>query len=154
MAERGDALTGLRVVPARAGERAPCFEIRRRVFIEEQGVATSEELDGQDDACFHWLAFLGAEPVGTARLRASSEGWKAERVAVLPAARRHGVGEALMRALEAEAWRRGAAEVVLHAQTAVIPFYERLGYTAEGPVFDEAGIPHRLMRIPRSGRAS
>ena len=26
-----------------------------------------------------------------------------------------------------------------------ITFYERCGYTAEGEVFDEAGIPHREM---------
>jgi predicted GNAT family N-acyltransferase len=38
---------------------------------------------------------------------------------------------------------------LLHAQTSVVPFYERLGYTAEGPVFDEAGIPHRKMSRPR-----
>ena len=49
-------------------------------------------------------------PRGCAR---SAGGWKAERVAVLAEFRKHGVGAALMRALEAEAWRRGAARVLL-----------------------------------------
>ena len=37
---------------------------------------------------------------------------------------------------------------VLDAQVPVIPFYERLGFVAEGPVFDDAGIPHRRMTRP------
>jgi predicted GNAT family N-acyltransferase len=51
-----------------------------------------------------------------------------------------------MGALEAAARERGLAEVILHAQVPVIPFYERLGYAAEGEVFFEAEIPHRVMR--------
>jgi predicted GNAT family N-acyltransferase len=49
-----------------------------------------------------------------------------------------------MRALEDAARDRG--ELVLNAQTAVVPFYERLGYRCEEPEFIEAGIPHRAMR--------
>jgi predicted GNAT family N-acyltransferase len=26
-----------------------------------------------------------------------------------------------------------------------MPFYERLGFVAQGPIYDEAGIPHRNM---------
>ncbi len=40
----------------------------------------------------------------------------------------------------------GLDEVYLHAQTRVVGFYERFGFAAEGDEFDEAGIPHRLMR--------
>jgi predicted GNAT family N-acyltransferase len=54
-----------------------------------------------------------------------------------------------MRALEDEAWRRRAKWVRLHAQMPVVPFYERIGYVAEGPAFDEAGILHRKMSKPR-----
>ena len=42
----------------------------------------------------------------------------------------------------------GFAEVLLHAQQEVIPFYERLGYRGEGEIFEEAGIPHLAMRKP------
>ena len=139
----------IRVARAGAEDLARCLAIRRRVFVEEQRVAEADEDDGLDDACLHWLAWLGGEAVGTARLREVEGGWKAERVAVLADFRKHGVGVALMRALESESWRRGAHEVTLHAQMPVVSFYERLGYTAEGPVFDEAGILHRSMRKPR-----
>ena len=56
-----------------------------------------------------------------------------------------GIGAALMTALEAEALRRGFAEVRLGAQCAVIPFYERIGYVAIGPIFLDAAIEHREM---------
>ena len=131
---------------ASVAERGLCFGIRRRVFVHEQRVPLAEDQDGLDEDAVHFLASLDGEPVGTARLRVAGGTAKAQRVAVLPDLRRGGVGRALMAAVEAEAHRRGLAEVVLHAQVPVIPFYERLGYTAEGDVFFEAEIPHRRMR--------
>ena len=117
----------IRVARAGAEELECCLAIRHRVFVEEQRVAERDEQDGHDDACLHWLAWRGSEAVGTARLREVEGGWKAERVAVLAEFRKHGVGVALMRALEDEAWRRGAAELRLDAQMPVVSFYERLG---------------------------
>ena len=83
--------------------------------------------------------------VGTARLREVGGAAKAERVAVLEDARGRGVGRALMLALEAEADRMHATQVVLSAQEASIPFYSRLGYVPVGEPYDEAGIRHRRM---------
>ena len=71
---------------------------------------------------------------------------KAERVAVHATARNRGVGRLLMAALADRAREVGCDEVVLHAQLAALPFYEAVGYEAEGPVFEEAGIDHRKMR--------
>jgi predicted GNAT family N-acyltransferase len=45
-----------------------------------------------------------------------------------------------------QARHRGLLEVTMNAQVQVVPFYEKRGFRAEGPVFDEAGIPHRRMR--------
>ena len=39
----------------------------------------------------------------------------------------------------------GVTKVKLGAQTHALGFYERLGFTAYGPEFDDAGIPHREM---------
>ena len=65
---------------------------------------------------------------------------------MLASSRRAGVGAALMHAIEAEARRLGLPEIVLHAQTAAVSFYESIGYRAEGEEFLEADIPHRFMR--------
>jgi len=108
-------------------------------------VPIEEEMDAHDAEAAHFLALQADDVVGTARLRPLVDGaLKAERVAVRRPFRRRGVGRALMQALEDAAVARG--ELVLNAQTAVVPFYERLGYRSEGPEFVEAGIPHRAMR--------
>jgi predicted GNAT family N-acyltransferase len=149
IARVGEPIAVEQVVGAR---RAACLEIRRRVFVVEQRVPREEDEDGLDDEALHFLASTDGRAVGAARLWLGDGVAKAQRVAVLPDVRRGGVGRALMRALEAEARQRGFAEVVLDAQVPAIPFYERLGYVAEGDVFVEAGIPHRRMRRSLAAR--
>jgi predicted GNAT family N-acyltransferase len=116
------------------------------VFVLGQGVPEDLEVDGLDPGCTHFVARLVARAIGTARLRDADGSAKAERVAVLEAARGAGAGSALMEVLEAEARGRGYPCVILSAQEAVIPFYARLGYGLESERFFEAGIPHRKMR--------
>lgn len=126
-----------------------CLAIRMEVFVLGQGVPQVLEVDGQDPRCAHWIAWFRKEPVGTARLRITPDGKaKAERVAVRQGYRARGIGAALMAELEQEAARLGHRQLVLSAQTHVIPFYERLGYEAYGDVFIDAAIPHRMMRKP------
>ena len=48
--------------------------------------------------------------------------------------------------MENQAAERGLRVVALSAQTHALGFYQRLGYAAYGPVFDDAGLPHRWMR--------
>lgn len=60
-------------------------------------------------------------------------GW-VYHLAVAPAARRHGVGSALMRAVEERLRARGCPKVnlqIVSGNAAVIAFYERLGYAVE-----------------------
>jgi predicted GNAT family N-acyltransferase len=125
--------------------------IRFGVFVEEQGVASEEEWDGYDavgaDAVhFVMLDAESGEPVACARLRAHGTEGKVERVAVPAEQRGLGLGRRIMEAAERAAGQRGYRGLVLHAQLRVVPFYERLGWRAEGPEFSEAGMSHRLMR--------
>lgn len=130
-----------------AHDLGPCLEIRARVFIEEQGVPFDLEVDGLDGEASHVLALVDGQPVGTARLRQVDGHGKVERVAVLLEWRGSGAGRALMAALHDLARQQGLAEIELHAQIQVVPFYERLGYEASGPEFMDAGIAHRAMHI-------
>jgi predicted GNAT family N-acyltransferase len=124
-----------------------CFEIRRVVFMVEQAVPEEEEYDGLDKDCLHFMASLDDKPVGTARLRITTENQaKAERVAVYQELRGSGVGRLLMEALEHKAQSLGHQSMLLSSQTQAIPFYERIGYEAYGDIFMDAGIPHRWMR--------
>ncbi|MFJ3964257.1 GNAT family N-acetyltransferase [Streptomyces sp. NPDC090036] len=143
-------------VAASAEDLKACFAVRSEVFVVEQSVPESIEYDAYDADAVHVLA-VGADavPLGTGRLlhgpvalgktgdlTVGSLG----RLAVAKSARGLGVGVALVRAIEAEAARRGLTAVDLGAQTHALGFYERLGYVAYGPEFEDAGIPHRAMR--------
>jgi predicted GNAT family N-acyltransferase len=129
------------------GEAPPeAVAIRRRVFIAEQGVPEADEIDGLDAERTHFLAHDAAgRAIGCACLRRYGERHKVERVAVLPELRGSGLGRELMRAVEAHARALGARDLVLHAQAAVVAFYEKLGWRSEGPRFFEAGIEHQKM---------
>ena len=135
----------IRIVDSDADLQA-CLAIRRTVFIEGQWVPEPEEFDGLDPSCTHFIAELDGRAAGTARLRITDGRAKLERLAVLDACQGRGIGSLLTRSLEDEARRVGHDEVLLGAQVQAVAFYERLGYAAEGPVYDDAGIPHRLMR--------
>ena len=98
-----------------------CLEIRREVFIEEQQIAKHLELDELDPDCTHFLAWSGPDrdaalAVGTARLWIDSAGVaKAQRVAVLAAARGIGLWRWLDGAGRGERGRRPVAGGVLTA---------------------------------------
>lgn len=129
------------------------LSVRMRVFVQEQHVPIEEEVDrydanpGANPDVVHVLARAGGEPVATARLLLDHhEGYPhIGRVAVLQEYRGTGVGRQVMEALHAEARTRGFKGITLSAQTHAIPFYERLGYVARGPVYLDAGIDHRDM---------
>lgn len=127
---------------------ATCHALRRAVFIDEQGVAEADEMDDRDGDAIHLLLFDQGEAVGTARILISGDCGKIGRVCLLPEARGQGFGTALIRAavdvLRGQPALRRAA---LGAQTHAIGFYEKLGFAAHGPVYDDAGIPHRDMAL-------
>jgi predicted GNAT family N-acyltransferase len=128
-----------------AQDRAALQAVRRSVFVEEQGIPESDEWDDIDPVARHALAVArNRDAVGTGRLEPTG---KIGRVAVLPQYRGTGVGTLIMRHLVNHASELGYTRVYLHAQTAAEGFYGRLGFRAEGPVFDECGIPHVRMTL-------
>lgn len=129
-----------------ADDMAGCHMVRQTVFMDEQGVTAAEEWDGLDDQCLHFLAENDDGPAATARVLPIGDGVaKIQRVAVTRAHRGTGLGMQLMLAILEDLKAGGVATVTLDSQTYAIPFYERLGFVAEGPEFEDAGIPHRHM---------
>lgn len=124
-------------------DRSGAERVRRRVFVEEQRIPEAEEWDDADALAHHVVALdRNGDAVGTGRLEACG---KIGRIAVLPDHRGRGLGAALVLHLVNHATELGLGSVYLHAQTAAAAFYARLGFQAEGPVFDEVGIPHQRM---------
>lgn len=120
-------------------------DVRRRVFIEEQGVPELLEWDEWDPVALHVLALDSRGlAIGTGRLMPDA---RIGRMAVLGHWRKRGVGGALLDALLDAAAARGMREVMLNAQTHALGFYARRGFVAEAAPFEDAGIPHRRMRL-------
>ncbi|WP_042247773.1 GNAT family N-acetyltransferase [Paracoccus sp. PAMC 22219] len=127
---------------------AACHALRRTVFIEEQNVPEADEMDDLDADAIHLLATDDADrPVATARLLVRDDIGKIGRVCVLADQRGTGLGAALMRAAIDALAARSVRQVRLGSQTHAMGFYEKLGFVAEGPVYDDAGIPHRDMAL-------
>lgn len=126
-----------------------CHGLRRTVFIEEQGVSEAEEMDGRDGDALHILATLDGTPMGCARILVTDTVAKIGRVCVLKQARGTGLGAALINAcLDVARAQDGITTAKLGAQMHALAFYEKLGFTAYGPVYDDAGIDHRDMERP------
>lgn len=120
-------------------DNAELRRIRSTVFIAEQAVPPELEWDAEDAEALHFLAYEGNYPIGTARLLPDGH---IGRVSVLKDWRGLKVGDALLRAVIAEAEKRGLQQQMLSAQVQATPFYERLGFTIVSGEYLDAGISH------------
>lgn len=131
-------------------ELQECLAVRREVFIEEQSVPESLEIDEYDvlEGAQHLLVRRGGRAVACGRLRRYDERTaKLQRIAVLQEGRGQGFGRHVVLGLEACAKEAGYEAAVLDAQTQAEGFYKRLGYqTVSTETFLDAGIPHVRMK--------
>ncbi|TKJ36533.1 MAG: GNAT family N-acetyltransferase [Planctomycetes bacterium B3_Pla] len=124
--------------------QAELIYVRRAVFIEEQKVPESIEIDGKDPDCFHVLACDRAgNAIGSARLTKSG---KIGRMAVMPKYRGQGVGTKMLDAIMEHGRSNGPTDFHLSAQISAVGFYEKMGFEPYGEEFQEAGIKHINMR--------
>ncbi len=128
-----------------AAEMEQAWKLRRLVFIEEQGVPEEIEMDADDALAFHVLALDGETPVGCGRMVPYGDAVKIGRMAVLREHRDEGIGREILAFLMDAARDQGFRKAILHAQLHAEGFYLKCGYLPVGQVFEEAGIPHRLM---------
>lgn len=136
---------GLRVRTGDWGElQEACMAIRRAVFVLEQGVPDTMEIDGRDDSAIHVLASLRDVPVGAGRLLPDGQ---IGRLAVAANWRGSGIGGAMLALLIEEARDQGLATVMLNSQLRACGFYEAFGFQATGEPFVVAGIDHLKMSL-------
>lgn len=120
--------------------------VRGIVFHDEQGVGWNDEFDDADATAVHVLGECDGQPVASGRLCLLPDGWaKLGRIAVREQWRGRGFAHGMVGVLLAEARRRGAGRLKLHAQVYLEDFYAGYGFRRQGAVFDECGIDHILM---------
>jgi predicted GNAT family N-acyltransferase len=124
--------------------QAKAKRIRFTVFVEEQRVPAEMEMDEHDARCLHALAYAEGRAIATGRLLPDGH---IGRMAVVKEWRGRGAGRAILRRLIDAARARGDREVLLSAQVYAIGFYRAEGFETDGPVYEEAGIPHQAMRL-------
>ena len=122
------------------------FEVRRQVFVHEQGVSEELEYDGQDEEALHMVVKDRVRVIGTARVQfLASNRAKIERMAILKSFRRKGIGSNIISFLKRDLKNRQIKQIILHAQCAVAEFYKSCGFKETGPTFWEADIKHIKM---------
>lgn len=145
----------------------PAREIRKKVFIDEQGF--QDEYDEVDKMAVHFVLFedgcLPDERSTTGRSATEQSAieqsaiatcrvfWNEEmnayalgRLAVIAESRGKNIGSILVNEVEKYVRLRGGTEIVLHAQCRAAEFYGKLGFVEFGEVQDEEGCPHIWMR--------
>jgi len=127
-------------------EKQLAFDVRMKVFVEEQGIPQHLEIDEFDDTAAHFIVQDGEQTIAAARLREILPGvGKVERVCVLKEYRGQRLGVFIMKHIEQYAIDNGLKKLKLNAQSQATPFYEKLGYIVTSPEFLDAYIPHRAM---------
>jgi putative N-acetyltransferase (TIGR04045 family) len=124
--------------------------VRHRVFVELQGLFVDSDVDEFDslDDTLHVVAVVDGEVVGTVRLYPLGDRlWKGDRLAVLPDARAHRVGVALVNFAVRTAGSLGGSRMVAQVQTTNVRFFQRLGWELDGEPALYHGAPHQPMAI-------
>tara|TARA_B100001758_G_C18169286_1_gene483379 strand:- start:108 stop:539 length:432 start_codon:yes stop_codon:yes gene_type:complete len=120
-------------------------KIRHEVFVIGQKCPAHLEWEFEEDST-HFLVFDNNKAVATARHRKTTKGYKLERFAVLRTLRGKGYGHMVLKAI-LDDLKNFKGLIYMHAQSEVLPFYQKLGFTKEGQEFEEAGILHFKMTL-------
>ena len=113
------------------------LNIRKTVFVEEQGVSIDAEIDEFENVSKHVVLYQNYK----------NDYAKVERVAVLKPYREFGYGKDVMNFINQKASEYGYKGTVLNGQSHAKGFYEKLGYKTEGEEFLEENIPHYFMKL-------
>jgi len=103
-------------------DRDELIQLRTRVFVEEQNVPSSLEMDGRDAESAHVKALIDDVIIGTGRLLPNGF---IGRMCVLREYRNRGIGTMMLKNLVQQAAERGHQNVSLNSQSYVIPLHLR-----------------------------
>ncbi len=123
------------------------LDIRREVFVEEQGYPETSEFDEFDASALHLMVYVDEQSAGTGRIWHDGTRFWIGRLAVRGPYRGQQVGDLALRLLLYKAFSTGADTLFVKAQTYLRPFYEKFGFRAVGEEYTEAGRARIEMRV-------
>jgi predicted GNAT family N-acyltransferase len=123
------------------------WKLREEVLRKPLGLSLLQE-DLSGEAAEHILvAMVDEEVIGCVLLKpVTAHELKLRQMAVNPYHQGRGIGAAIIEASIDLGIREGFKIMTLHARIPAVPFYEKSGFTEEGAVFTEVGIPHQAMQ--------
>jgi predicted GNAT family N-acyltransferase len=123
------------------------WELRQRVLRAPLGLSLQAEERDAEAQHFHFglLDDLGNLLACVSAVPQSSDQIKIRQMAVDPRIQGSGAGRQLMTMMEQSLSVLGYRHFYMHARTSARGFYEKLGYSAVGPEFDEVSVPHIKM---------
>lgn len=124
------------------------LEIRREVFMEEQGWPESEERDGCDEAAMHLMVYVDEAPAATGRIW-YGDAFRIGRLAVRKQFRGQNIGDLALRLLVYKAFSSGAETLSVGAQTYIAPLYKKFGFKECGEEYTYAGRPCIEMSVSK-----
>ena len=125
-----------------------CVQIRKKVFVEEQGVDVDLENDGYDKERKHLLIEVDGISFGTLRFReVDKKTLCLQRVCILKEFRGKNYGKILLEKARQYARQNGFEKIELGSQEQVVGFYNELGFKVVGEKYLEAGIWHFKMEL-------
>ena len=143
-------------IELKVGMREDAFEVRRRVFMDEQGYENEFDAIDDDPSCLHITLYVDGELAGCARAFPASVERALTPDAPCPPACSLDEGADLSEVSEEElgimeadifaACEAGAKVCKLHAQEYVRDLYAKLGYIQISDVdYEDEGQPHLWM---------
>ena len=130
-------------------DRILASDIRKQVFVHEQGIPAAVEEDGLNETAIHVLLFAEGQAVATARLNIADDNEAViARVAVLERFRGQGHGGVLVRELERIAVDKKVKRLLLRPHHYLERFYTDLGYATVAGETEMAG-EHQLITMEK-----
>jgi predicted N-acetyltransferase YhbS len=135
--------TVIKQIPFGSVQYEAMKRLREEVLRLPIGLGLSEiDLQGEENQ-FHFAAVLeGGSIAGTALLKPLSPTLvKLRQMAIAPSLQGAGLGRRMVRFIEGYARKAGYEAIELNARVYAQPFYERLGFAAQGSHFIEVTLP-------------
>jgi putative N-acetyltransferase (TIGR04045 family) len=128
-------------------ELAECFEIRRKVFVQEQRLFEHSDKDEYDACAIHLAAFNQNRIVGTVRVYQDADGmWWGGRLAVLKKYRGR-AGRELVLSAELSVKKHGAEKFFANILAENLNFFINIGWCPIGGGFLLYGKSHCLVMV-------
>jgi len=133
-------------IRAGTSEYEQTLELRDRVLRIPLGLSVRNDDLSQDLHDVLLVACRNSDVIGCVILHPiDKEVVRLRAMTVTPEYQGQGIGTLLVEGAEKAAREEGLLRILLHARIVVAGFYEKLGYSRQGKVFTEVGIPHVLM---------